>query len=78
MKRVMAPASAEGKADALAKALTYAADHAPPGYAEWATIAKAGAGKAAAGDVDGAKASCKQCHDAYKDQYKSSMRDRAF
>jgi hypothetical protein len=78
MKRVMAPASAEGNGAELAKALTYVAEHAPPGYDNWASIAKTGAAKAKDGDVDGAKAACKQCHDAYKDQYKSSMRDRAF
>ena len=78
MKRVMAPASAGGDGAALAKALVYAADHPPPGFNEWTAIAGAGAVKARAGDVDGAKASCKQCHDAYKDSYKASMRDRPF
>ena len=41
-------------------------------------VGGAGATKAKAGDVDGAKASCKQCHDAYKDRYKATMRDRPF
>jgi hypothetical protein len=78
MKRVMAPASAGDDGAALAKALTYVAEHAPPGYPDWATMARAGAAKAKAGDVDGAKGSCKQCHDAYKEGYKTTMRDRPF
>ena len=78
MKRVMAPASSSDDGEALAKALAYVAEHAPPGFPDWVAIAGAGAVKAKAGDVDGAKASCKQCHDAYKDRYKATMRDRPF
>jgi hypothetical protein len=78
MKRVMAPASSGGDTADLAKALTYVAEHAPPGFTDWTSIAKAGAAKAKEGDGDGAKAACKQCHDAYKDQYKTTMRDRPF
>jgi hypothetical protein len=78
MKRVMAPASAGDDGAALMKALGYVAEHAPPGYADWTSIAHAGAAKAHAGDIDGAKASCKKCHDAYKENYKATMRDRPF
>jgi len=78
MKRVMAEASSTGDAKALASALTYVASHAPPGFATWAAISKEGAEKAKAGDVPGAKASCKKCHDAYKAAYKATMRDRPF
>jgi hypothetical protein len=78
MKRVMAPASAGDDGAALTKALGYVAEHAPPGYADWTSIAHAGAAKAHAGDIDGAKASCKKCHDAYKENYKATMRDRPF
>jgi hypothetical protein len=78
MKRVMAPASVNEDGEALAKALTYVSEHVPPGFTEWSSIASAGASKAKSGDIDGAKSSCKQCHDAYKDKYKSTMRDRAF
>jgi hypothetical protein len=78
MKRVMAPASAGDDGAALMKALGYVAEHAPPGYADWTSIAHAGAARAHAGDVDGAKASCKKCHDAYKENYKATMRDRPF
>ena len=78
MKKVMAGASSNEDGPALAKALTYVADHAPPEYKGWQTIAGDGAMKAKAGDIDGAKAACKQCHDAYKAKYKAEMRDRAF
>ncbi len=78
MKKVMAGASSNEDGPALAKALTYVADHAPPEYKGWQTIAGDGAVKAKAGDIDGAKASCKQCHDAFKAKYKAEMRDRPF
>ena len=41
-------------------------------------MATAGAAKAKAGDLDGAKVSCKQCHDAYKEKYKTTLRDRPY
>jgi len=78
MKENMAPAAASGDGAALAKALEYVAGKAPDGFKDWATISKAGADKAKAGDVDGAKKSCKTCHDQYKAKYKAEVRDRAF
>jgi hypothetical protein len=78
MKTVMANASSSGEGDKLAKALTYVASRVPPGYSDWTAMAERGAARAKAGDVDGAKASCKQCHDAYKEKYKATMRDRPF
>jgi hypothetical protein len=41
-------------------------------------IAREGTEKARVGDVDGAKTSCKQCHDLYKERYVLTMRDRVF
>lgn len=78
MKANMAAASSSGEGDKLATALTYVATHVPPGFAGWAAMAKDGAAKAKAGDIDGAKLSCKQCHDAYKEKYKATMRDRPY
>ncbi len=78
MKSNMAPAAASGDAPELAKLLDYVAAHAPAGMPNWASIAKAGASKARAGDVEGAKASCKTCHDQYKAKYKAEVRDREF
>jgi hypothetical protein len=78
MKGTMAAASSSGDGEKLAQALSFVAGKPPPGMATWASIAKGGAAKAKAGDVDGAKASCKQCHDLYKDKYKKTLRDRAW
>jgi hypothetical protein len=76
MKGVMGPATSSGDAEKIAKGLDYIAAKPPPGMGNWTSIAKSGAAKAKAGDIDGAKATCKQCHDQYKEKYKTSMRDR--
>ncbi|XXX80432.1 hypothetical protein WMF30_16855 [Sorangium sp. So ce134] len=76
MKSTMASATSSGDGEKIAAALQYVAGKPPPGMGSWAAISKAGASKAKAGDIDGAKASCKQCHDLYKEQYKKTMRDR--
>ncbi|WP_437281362.1 hypothetical protein WME90_12610 [Sorangium sp. So ce375] len=76
MKSTMASATSSGDAAKIAAALQYVAGKPPPGMGSWVAITKAGITKAKAGDVDGAKASCKQCHDLYKEQYKKTMRDR--
>jgi hypothetical protein len=78
MKGVMAGASSSGDAAKLGSALAYVASRPPPGFGNWVSIANAGVAKAKAGDIDGAKTSCKQCHDAYKETYKTTMRDRPF
>jgi hypothetical protein len=78
MKTVMAGASSSGEGAKLAEALTYVARNAPPGFDKWSALAADGAKKARADDIDGAKVSCKQCHDLYKKKYKSTLRDRPF
>jgi hypothetical protein len=78
MKANMAPAAANADADALAKALDYVSQHAPAGFTNWSKIAKDGADLARKKDVDGAKKSCKTCHDQYKAKYKEEMRDNPF
>ena len=78
MKANMAPAAASGDAGDLEKALNYVAAHAPAGMGNWASIARSGAAKAKAGDIDGAKSACKSCHDQYKAKYKAEVRDRPF
>jgi hypothetical protein len=78
MKANMAPAAANGDADALAKAFEYVASHAPAGYADWSKIAKSGADAAKAKKVEDAKKACKTCHDTYKNKYKDEMRDKPF
>lgn len=78
MKTVMAGASSSGEGARLAEALTYVAKHPPPGFATWSALATDGAKKAKADDIDGAKVSCKQCHDLYKKKYKATLRDLPF
>lgn len=78
MKTVMAGASSSDDGDRLAEALTYVAKHPPPGFTTWTALAEGGVKKAKAGDIDGAKVSCKQCHEQFKDKYKATLRDRPF
>jgi hypothetical protein len=46
------------------------------GATGWAKIAKEGAAAAKAGDTAGAKASCKSCHKAWRNQYKKEFRTK--
>ena len=78
MKASMAPAAANDDGPALAKAFDYVAARAPADMPSWTSIAKSGALKARAGDIAGAKATCKSCHDPYKTKYKVEIRDRPF
>jgi hypothetical protein len=78
MKSVMQSAVTSGEGAKLASALELVAAKAPPGMPQWGAISKEGAAKAKSGDIDGAKASCKSCHDLYKADYKAKLRDRAF
>jgi hypothetical protein len=51
----------------------------PPGdYPQWASMSAAGSKASAAKDVPGIKASCKQCHDAYKTKYENEFPTRPF
>lgn len=61
---------------ALATALDEIVRFAPPGYTNWASIAKDGAAAARSGDLAAAKASCRTCHDQYKQKYKTEIRAR--
>ena len=62
---------------AMAAAFTHTANLSPNGGWSWRAIALKGAQLAKAGDLDGANAQCKACHDAYKAQYRSTYRARA-
>jgi hypothetical protein len=64
----------------LQKSLDLVSSKPPPGpsYAKWASIAQAGAAAAAKQDVAGVKASCKSCHEMYKEQYTKDFPTRAF
>jgi hypothetical protein len=64
----------------LQKSLDLVASKPPPSgdYANWASFAKSGSAAAAKQDLAGLKASCKQCHDAYKESYKKDFATRPF
>lgn len=61
---------------ALATALDKIAAFAPPGYANWGSIALDGAKAARDNKLDGVKGACRGCHDQYKARYKKEMRGR--
>lgn len=63
-----------GVAAGLEKAADLVKDGAFP---EWAALSKAGANAARQGDLGATKASCKDCHDKYKDSYKAKLRTKA-
>jgi hypothetical protein len=48
-----------------------------PEFANWNAIADKGKAAAAAGKVDDVKAACKECHDAYRNDYKNKYGSRA-
>jgi hypothetical protein len=61
---------------ALEANLNKVANASPDAAWTWKRIASDGAAAAAKNDIAGAKAACKGCHDAYKDQYKQRFRTR--
>jgi hypothetical protein len=75
-KNVAAPLAANDPA-ALAVALERAARLSPdPTWATWGSAASAGAEAARKGDVAGARAACKTCHDAWRTTYREQFRTR--
>ena len=76
MRGTFAAAATRGDADALAKGFDLLASKPPPGYPDWATIAKDGAAIARKKDIEGAKRACQACHTKYKSKYKEELRDR--
>jgi hypothetical protein len=60
----------------LDSALDRTADFAPPGYPNWASIAKDGASAARIQDLEAVRAACRGCHTQYRDRYKRELRDR--
>jgi hypothetical protein len=55
----------------VAQSLTLVSTKPPPSgdYGQWSAIASAGASAASSQDPAGTKASCKKCHDLYKQKY---------
>jgi hypothetical protein len=67
-----------GDAAALAASFDQLAGFAPSmeGYENWASIARDGADAARAASLDGARASCRECHQQYREAYRTRMRAR--
>lgn len=62
--------------DTLTAAFTRVAGMSPDPAWAWVAIATRGADLANAGDVPGAKAQCRACHDAYREEYRALHRTR--
>jgi len=63
----------------LQKSLEFIATKAPSNdYVQWIDISKAGAAAAAKQDIKGVKASCKNCHESYKERYKKEFVAKPF
>ena len=76
MKANTAPAIAAMDFDGLATAYDKIATFAPPGYTNWASIAKDGAAAARSASESGVKGGCRGCHEQYKEKYKKELRSR--
>jgi hypothetical protein len=48
-----------------------------PEFANWGAIVDKGKAASAKGDLDGAKATCKECHDLYRNDYKNKYGSKA-
>lgn len=61
---------------ALERALGSLASIGPDQFPDWKRFAKAGAIAAAAKDIDRVRASCTDCHQTYRAEYRAQMRTR--
>lgn len=74
MKENVGKAMKAGDKDGLTAGFKTIAEHAPPGYDQWKSIAEDGGKKV--GNLDDAGAVCKKCHELYQTSYRSDMRDK--
>lgn len=75
MRKNIASPLASSNTPALAAGLDRLANLTPnPAWRSWPTIASQGASAARRGDLVGARASCKACHEAWREQYKAKFR----
>ena len=80
LKDVMKKMNAQmlnGDAKPLAAHFEATKAQAKPEFPNWAAISDKGKAAAAAGNIDGAKATCKECHDAYRTAYKTKYGSKA-
>lgn len=69
--------SASGDAKGMAALFAETKGKAKPEFANWASLSDQGKAAAEKGDLDGAKATCKGCHDAYRNDYKTKYGSKA-
>jgi hypothetical protein len=62
-----------GNLESIASAFDRMILWAPPGYPNWASIARDGSQAARAGSIEGVKAACRGCHAEYETQYKAGL-----
>jgi hypothetical protein len=60
----------------LASALAELTESAPAGYDGWAEVSQRTADAARAGDEQGVRAGCKDCHEAHRSRFKRELRDK--
>jgi hypothetical protein len=77
LMKKMGAASASGDAKALAPLLAKTKSMGKPEFANWASMSDQGKAAAEGGDLAGAKATCKSCHDAYRAEYKTKYGSKA-
>jgi len=65
-----------GDLETIAGAFEQMAAWAPPGYANWTSIASDGSDAARAGSIEGVKAACRGCHTQYEAQYRATLASR--
>jgi hypothetical protein len=76
MKKIQAQVL-NGDAKPLAALFDATKARAKPEFANWVSMAEKGKAAAEKGDLDGAKATCKSCHDAYRNDYKTKYGSKA-
>ncbi len=77
MRKNVASALASNDAASLSSALEKVAKLSPdPAWASWVSAANSGAEAAKKGDIAGARAACKTCHDAWRTTYRAQFRMR--
>lgn len=72
----MGPAATAKDFKNLALGLITVGGWAPPGYANWVSIARDGLDAARHNDLEAVRAACRGCHDQYKARYRAELRAR--
>jgi hypothetical protein len=76
MKKMQAQVST-GDAKPLAAIFDATKGKGKPEFSNWNAISDKGKAAADAGNMDAAKATCKECHDAYRNDYKMKYGSKA-